>query len=134
MRTIGTRIETPTATIELVGPRLVEQRFHRDADFNGREFERNRKARWRITQREAHALLIVLDAGSPVHPPAMNDDHFRADSEVRMILALAIVAPGVALNTATKFYFRYHAQAFEARVFEEVEEARAWLIGMLERT
>ncbi len=40
----------------------------------------------------------------------------------------------MAVYTAAKFYFRYYAQAFEARVFEEEEEARRWLTDMLERT
>lgn len=133
MRTTGQRTETATAIIKRVSERFIEQRHHPVVRFDGTAFEQNRKARWKLSRRTPHALLIVLPAELPVHPPAMNDDHFRRDSEARMIIALAVVAPTNAQNTASKFYFRYHAQAFEARVFEAEKEARAWLNEVLER-
>lgn len=132
MRTDGQRTETPNSVIERVSERLIEQRHHTTARFDTDAFERDRKARWKLAGRRPHALLIVLPAELPVHPQAMNHDHYRADSNARMIIALAVVAPTTAQNTATKFYFRYHAQAFEARVFDREEDAREWLIEIVD--
>jgi len=133
MKMVGQRIETPTAIIERSGDRLIEQHFKAEARFGPGVIDRNRKARWKLAEGEPHLVLIVLPHELPVHPPAMNEDHFRQDSEARLIIALAIVAPSMQQNTAAKFYFRYYAQAFEARVFEEEAEARAWLSAVLER-
>ncbi|MBX2971946.1 MAG: hypothetical protein KF797_02485 [Flavobacteriales bacterium] len=131
MRTAGRRIGTSTATIERMADNLIRQCVRPDALFTATAFERNRKARLKLTRGSPHALLIVLPAELPVHPPAMNDDHFWADSAARTIIALAVVAPTTAQNTAAKFYFRYHAQAFEARVFKKEEEAERWLKDVL---
>ncbi|MGV3637235.1 MAG: hypothetical protein ACO1NQ_06260 [Flavobacteriales bacterium] len=133
MRRIGKHIETPTATVALVADAFVEQRHKAEARFVPGSVDLNRKARWKLTEGVRHVVLIILPAELPVQPPAMNEDHFRPDSEERRIIALAVVAPTAALNAASKFYFRYYAQAFEARVFEAEEEARSWLVGMLER-
>ena len=134
MRTIGQRIETLTATIVLVAEHFIEQRYKAEARFVPGAVDLNRKARWKLTKGMRHVVLIILPGEMPVHPPAMNEDHLRPDSEERRIIALAVVAPTAALNAATKFYFRYYAQSFEARVFEAEDEARAWLLGVLERT
>lgn len=133
MRTHRRRVETPVAIIERVSERLLEQRFHPVLRFSLAAVEQDRTARWRLAGREPHALLIVLPAELPVHPLAMNDDHFRADSEARMLIALAVVAPTTSQNTATKFYFRYHVQAFETRIFEQEKDARSWLNEILAR-
>lgn len=132
MSRIGQHVETPTARIELVAPRMVEQHYRHDAVFAPGVFERNRKARWKLTGNAPHAVLIILPPELPVHPPSTNEDHFRKDSDARMIIALAVVAQNTAVNAATKFYFRYYAQAFETRVFEGEEEARSWLLGRLD--
>ncbi|MBL7953901.1 MAG: hypothetical protein JNJ91_02600 [Flavobacteriales bacterium] len=134
MRTIGQRIETPTATIVLAAEHFIEQRYKAEARFIPGAVDLNRKARWKLAKGARHVVLVILPVEMPVHPPAMNEDHLRADSEERRIIALAVVAPTAALNAASKFYFRYYAQAFEARVFEAEEEARAWLKDQLRST
>lgn len=134
MRTIGQRIETPTATLLLAAEHFIEQRYKAEARFIPGAVDLNRKARWKLAKGARHVVLIILPAEMPVHPPAMNEDHLRADSEERRIISLAVVAPTAALNAASKFYFRYYAQAFEARVFEAEEEARAWLKDQLRST
>lgn len=133
MKPSGHRAETTTAIIERLSERFIELRYHVVGRFDAAMFERDRKVRWKLSGRMPHALLIILPAELPVYAPAMNDDHFRRDSEARMVIALAVVAPTTAQNMAAKFYFRYHAQAFEARVFEQEDEARSWLMEELER-
>jgi hypothetical protein len=132
MSRIGDHMDTSTAHIELVSPAFIEQHYRADAVFAPGVFERNRKARWKLTGNTPHVLLIVLPPELPVHPPSTNEDHYRTDSDARMIIALAVVAQSTAVNAATKFYFRYYAQAFEVRVFEGEEEARRWLKDRLQ--
>lgn len=78
--------------------------------------------------------MIVIPVELPVDPSSANVDHFRKDSAARSILALAIVTRSAEASAATKFYFRYYAQAFEVRVFEDEEEAREWLEEVLAAT
>lgn len=134
MTSIGRRVETSTATIERVASRFIEQRYRTDAHIAPGVFEQNRKARWKIAGGTPCVLMIVIPPELALHTPSTNQDHFRADSEARSIIALAVVAQNMAVYTAAKFYFRYYAQSFEARVFEEEEEARRWLTDMLEQT
>lgn len=131
MSRVGDHVDTSTARLELVAPGFIEQHYRGDAVFAPGVFERNRKARWKLAANKPHVLLIVLPPELPVHPPSTNEDHYRKDSDARMILALAVVAQSTAVNAATKFYFRYHAQAFDVHVFEEEDEARQWLKEVL---
>ena len=133
MRRLAQLIETPTATIELVGPRFIEQRYKSEAQFAPDVFERNRKARQKVSGGVPCVLLTVLPSELAVHPPSTNQDHYRADSDARSIIAMAVVAQSSAVNAATKFYFRYYAQAFEVRVFDGEAEAREWLEEVLGR-
>ena len=114
-------------TTVLIEAHLIEQRYHPCARFSPALLKEARKARERITRRGACAVLVVIPPEIPLDPPSTNEDHLREESQGRSILALAVVAENVAVNTATKFYFRYYPQAFETMVFTEEEDARAWL-------
>ena len=114
-------------TTVLIEAHLIEQRYHPCARFSPALLKEARKARERITRRGACAVLVVIPPEIPLDPPSTNEDHLREESQGRSILALAVVAENVAMNTATKFYFRYYPQAFETMVFTEEEDARAWL-------
>ena len=114
-------------TTELVEARLIEQRYHPLAIPSPALFIEARKARERITRKGACAVLVILPPEMPVDPPSTNVDFFRQESERRSILALAVVAETAEVNAATKFYLRYYAQSFEAKVFTEETEARRWL-------
>lgn len=131
MRTRGRRIETRTATIELVAERSIEVRYRADAQYTTTAIERDRKARWKLAHGTPHLVLMVLPPGMDVHVPSMNQDHFRVDSDARIIQALAVVAESDSMNAAMKFYFRYYSQAFEVRVFNDEADARAWLKEVL---
>lgn len=72
-------------------------------------------------------MLAVIPPEIPVDPPSTNEDHLREESQARSIIAMAVVAESAAVSAATKFYFRYYPQAFETKVFNEEEDARAWL-------
>lgn len=115
-------------TTTLVEDRLIEQRYHPLAIPSPALFHEARKARERITRKAGPcAVLVVLPVEMPVDPPSTNVDFFRQESEKRSILALAVVAESAVLNAASKFYFRYYARSFEAKVFASENEATAWL-------
>lgn len=121
-------------TTVLVEPRLIEQRYHPMTVPSPALFLEARKARERLTRKNACAVLVVLPPEMPVDGPSTNIDFFRQESELRSIIALAVVAETAMLNAATKFYFRYYAQSFEAKVFTEEDEAKAWLKGKIQST
>lgn len=125
---------TDTADVTLVAPRFIEQRFRVDGNYAAASIERNRLARKKVSGGNPCVVMIVIPPELPVDPSSANVDHFRKDSETRSIIAMALVTSTVEQNTATKFYFRYYAQAFEVRVFEEETEAREWLNDVLERS
>jgi len=118
-------------TTVLIEPRLIEQRYHPMTVPSPSLFTEASKSRQRITRKGPCAVLVVLPPEMPVDGPSTNIDFFRQESEQRSIIALAVVAETVMVNAATKFYFRYHAQAFEAKVFTEESEALAWLKSKL---
>ncbi len=114
-------------TTVLIDAHLIEQRYHPHARFSPALLKEARKARERITRKGACAVLVIIPPEIPVDPPSTNEDHLREESDQRSIIAMAVVAENTAVNTATKFYFRYYPQAFETKVFAEEDEARAWL-------
>ena len=116
---------------ELVQPRLIVQRYDPTVVPSPALFTEARKARDRFTRKGACAVLVILPPEMPVDPPSTNVDFFREESQKRSIIALAVVAETTVVNAATKFYFRYHAQSFEAKVFVDEKEARNWLMGKL---
>lgn len=118
-------------TTVLIEPRLIEQRYHPMTVPSPALFLEARKVRERLTRKGACALLVILPPEMPVDPPSTNIDFFREESDQRSIVALAVVAETSMLNAATKFYFRYYAQSFEAKVFTEEEEAKKWLKSKL---
>jgi len=126
-------VSTDTADITLVAPRLIEQRFRDDGHYGTTAIERNRLARKKVSGGMPCAVMIVIPTELPVDPTAANVDHFRTESTERCIIALAIVTQTAAQSAATKFYFRYYAQAFEVRVFDGEDEAREWLGEVLAR-
>lgn len=115
-------------TTTLIEDRLIEQRYHPLAVPSPALFVEARKARERIARKTGPcAVLVVLPLEMPVDPPSTNVDFFRQESQKRSIIALAVVAQSTVVIAATKFYFRYHAQSFIAKVFTDEPEARAWL-------
>ena len=121
-------------TTTLGEDRLIEQRYHPLAIPSPALFVEARKARERITRKAGPcAVLIVVPFEMPVDPPSTNVDFFRPESQKRSIIALAVVAKSTVVNAATKFYFRYHAQSFETKVFTEEADARPWLKEQLSR-
>ena len=133
MKALVRSVSTDTADITLVAPRFIEQRFRSDGHYATAAIERNRAARKKVSGGIPCVVMIIIPADLPVDPSSANEDHFRKDSATRSIIAMAIVTQTMEQNAATKFYFRYYAQAFEVRVFDGEGEARDWLNEVLGR-
>ena len=133
MTRVGTIIETDSARITLVGERSIEQCYHKDARFDIRSMERNRKAREQLINGRSYGLLVIIHEGTEVQPSSTNTDHFRSESVERRILALAVVTSDTAMHAVSKFYFRYYPQSFEVEVFDDEQAAREWLNDRMSR-
>ena len=120
-------LETSLATLTLVEPRFIEQRYKPTARFDLKGLEENQRAREELCGGVLCAVMVVIPAEMPVHPPSVNMDHFRAERVKRNILALAVVTDSAIMHTTTKLYFMYFQQAFHVKVFEEERDARRWL-------
>ncbi|MCB0769739.1 MAG: STAS/SEC14 domain-containing protein [Flavobacteriales bacterium] len=127
MARVGSSIETESATITKVSADRLEQRFKSGALFEPELLERNRAAREELSRGRPYSLTIVLPEGVDVQPQSMNLDHFRPESNERRINALAVVTNCEDINAVSKFYFRYYAYAFEVKVFDDEDDACAWL-------
>lgn len=131
MTAVGHTIETSTATLVLVAPGFIEQRYNPTTRFSPNNLAESRKARAKLCAGRPCALMIVVPAEVPIEPPLSNVDHFRTESTERSIIALALVTESAMMSSVSKFYFMYFPQAFETRVFSTEEEARTWLLGKL---
>lgn len=74
-----------------------------------------------------YVLLNVFSAGMRVHLELMNKDHYIDRRGRDPVVAVAVVVDGEEMLAATRLYFIYHQQAFPVTVFEEEQDARAWL-------
>jgi hypothetical protein len=103
-------LETSLATLTLVEPRFIEQRYEPTARFDLAGLEENQRAREQLCAGMLCAVMVVIPAEMPVHPPSVNMDHFRAERAKRNILALAVVTDSAMMHTTTKLYFMYFQQ------------------------
>lgn len=128
----GTQIETGSAVLTVILPRVIEQRYRVDAKLDQRNLETNRVARRKLANRVPFSLMVVVPEEVPVDAASTNHDHFRKESEDRSIVAMAVVTGSEVMSGVTKFYFRYYPQSFEVRVFDDEDNAKAWLLASLE--
>lgn len=127
MTKVGRTIETSTATLTLVEPGFIEQRYSSTARFSLKSLDETRKARARICGNRPCVVMVVVPAEVPIEASLANVDHFRKESSERSIIALAVVTDGAMISSVSKFYFMYFPQAFPVRIFEQEPDARVWL-------
>ncbi len=128
-----TRIGTGSVVFTVIVPGLIEQRHLPDASLDERTMERCRATRRKLAKGVPFALLIIVPEEVPVDAAATNHDHYRKESDERSIVALAVVTSSEAMSAVTKFYFRYYQCSFEVKVFDDEDNAKAWLLASLER-
>jgi hypothetical protein len=123
---------TSTATLTVLEPGLIEQRYHVGAQFSREGLEENRLAVTAICEQHGPCVILgIFPAGMQVQPELMNNDVYRDQRNKGHMWALAVVVDSPEMYTASKLYFLYHQQPFETRVFEEEHDARRWLRDQL---
>src|SRR5436190_9499887 len=131
MTKAGRTIRTSTATIALVEPGFIEQRYAPTARFTLNGLSETRSAREKLCADAPCVVMIIVPVEVPIEPPLSNTDHFRGESANRSIIALAVVTESGMMCSVTKFYFMYFPQAFPVKVFDDEDAARAWLRELL---
>lgn len=122
------RLTTSTATLTLVEPGIIEQRYHDDAQFSPEGLQENIAAMEALCDHHGPCgILSIFPAGMEIHPGLMNNDVYREQRTKGHMKALAVVTDSQELYTASKLYFMYHQQPFATAVFEEEFDARRWL-------
>ncbi len=123
MRTIETRL----ATMSLVEPGLIVQRFREGAKLDRPGFEENRKARAELSAGGRHAMLSVFPKDIDFELEITTRDHFQPERERNTLVALAVVAHDTLATSLSKLFFSYYPQVFDTAMFEGEVEALVWL-------
>lgn len=121
--------ERLTASAVIVMPRFgwIEQRYLDDAQFTEAAVAENQAVIDAFAEGRPYVLMNVFPAGMRVSLPLMDKDHYRDRRESDPVRAIAVVTDSAEMHTATKLYFLYHQQRFASEVFDDEEDARAWL-------
>jgi hypothetical protein len=128
MTTSRKSISTALATLTVLEPGIIEQRYHVDAQFTPEGLVEIIAAMEVLCMDHGRCcILSIFPAGMQVQPELMNTDVYREQRDKGHMRALAVVVDSVELYTASKLYFLYHQQPFETKVFEEERDARQWL-------
>lgn len=120
-------IKTSMADIVHDRPGWIEQRWKGHAQFTPEAVMENQAVIDQLANGSPYVLLNVFSAGMRVHLELMNKDHYIDRRGLDPVVAVAVVVDGEEMLAATKLYFMYHQQAFPVTVFEEEQDARAWL-------
>jgi len=132
MITEPTSVTTALATLTVLEPGIIEQRYHADAQFTPEGLVEIIAAMEVLCAHHGRCcILSIFPAGMQVQPELMNNDVYREQRNKGHMRALAVVVDGPEMYTASKLYFLYHQQPFETKVFEEEFEARKWLRELL---
>lgn len=123
---------TSTATLTVLEPGLIEQRYHVGAQFSTEGLEENRMAMEALCEHHGPCgILSIFPSGIRVQPELMNTDVYREQRGKGHMRALGVVVDSPEMYAASKLYFLYHQQPFETKVFEEERDARQWLRELL---
>jgi hypothetical protein len=120
-------IETSIATMTLVEPDYVVQRFREGSKLDRPGFEENRRVRQELKPANPYVMLSILPEDLDFELNIIATDHFGAAQEVEGLAALAVVAHGQMAQGVTAIFFKYFPPKFPARIFSNEEEARDWL-------
>jgi hypothetical protein len=120
-------IETRCASMRLVAPGFIEQRFRADATLNIAGFEENRVARHDLGSNMPYVMLTFIPEGIDFDLQVTSTDHFKPERGTNQMRALAVVVSDGMGEAIAKLYFSYFPTEFPARVFHEERAAREWL-------
>lgn len=116
--------DTPFATLERVGPFLIEIRFKSQAIVNPDGMKEIHETRWRIFKGAPHVVLSLIPQDLEVDLDPVSVDthaHRRMNDGLR---AAALVATGAIAETVAKLYYAYYPPHFNLPVSPNEQAAR----------
>lgn len=122
-RSIATRI----ATITLVRPGFLEQRYHPGERIDLPGFAENKRARLELTQGMPCVMLSIIPRDMDFDMEVTAVDHFGPERGQDTLRALAVVVHDSMAEMVTKLFFTYFPTVFRTQVFNQETEARRWL-------
>ncbi len=120
-------IETRIATITLVAPGFLEQRYHPGERIDLAGFAENKRARFALAEGRPCVMLSIIPSDMDFDMNVTGVDHFGPERDQDSLRALAVVVHDSMAEMVTKLFFTYFPTVFRARVFGEEAEARRWL-------
>lgn len=120
-------IETRIATMRLVEPGFIEQRYRTGERIDLPGFAENKKARFELMAGETCVMLSIIPKDMDFDVSVTGVDHFAPEREQDTLKALAVVVNDNMAEMVTKLFFSYFPTVFRTNVMSNEIEARAWL-------
>jgi hypothetical protein len=121
-------IETRIATMSLVAPGIIEQRFREGARIDLAGFQENKEARSELSAGLTCVMLSIIPKDMDFDVGVTGVDHFASERGQDTLRALVVVVQDNMAEMVTKLYFSYFPQVFRTKVTDSEDEARAWLV------
>jgi len=120
-------IETRIATMSLVAPGFIEQRFRLGTRIDLAGFAENKKARFELADGVTCVMLSVIPKDMDFDVSVTTVDHFGPERGMDTLQALAVVVQDNMSEMVTKLFFSYFPQVFRTKVMDNEDDARVWL-------
>lgn len=125
-------IETRIATMSLVAPGFIEQRFRVGARIDLAGFAENKKARLQLAGGTTCVMLSVIPKDMDFDVGVTTVDHFAPERGSDTLQALAVVVQDNMMEMVAKLFFSYFPQVFRTKVMDNEDDARLWLQQQME--
>lgn len=120
-------IETRLATMTMVEPGFLEQRFRPNVRIDLAGFQENKEARFALSGDQPCAMLSIFPHDIDFDVQITSSDHFAPERGKETLTALAVVAQDSMVEMVSRLYFSYFPQDFNIRVFNNEPNALNWL-------
>jgi len=120
-------IETRIATMSLVAPGFIEQRFRLGARIDLEGFKENKEARFALADGVTCVMLSVIPKDMDFDVSITTVDHFGPERGTDTLQALAVVVEDNMSEMVAKLFFSYFPQVFRTKVVDNEDDARTWL-------
>jgi hypothetical protein len=120
-------IDTRIATVTLVRPGFIEQRYRLGERIDLPGFAENKRARLELAGGKPCVMLSIIPRDMDFDMEVTGVDHFGPERGQDTLRALAVVVHDSMAEMVAKLFFTYFSTVFRTRVFQEEVEARRWL-------
>lgn len=127
MAFIPRTIQTRCATMALIAPGYIEQRFRNDVTLDRLGFEENRRVRAELGGQGPYVMHTIIPEGIDFELDITMQNHFAPERGRSGLVALAVTASDAMGEAVAKLYFSYFPPDFQIKVFSTEAQAKAWL-------